>query len=121
LEESVSFADLFALIAEGEPGGPLWGFDGEDLNANLLLFDGGAGVAEHVNAEREVLIVALSGEGRIVIDGNERELRAGQAVAVPKGARRSIRSAGGRFAYLTCHRRRGGLTIQPRRDQTQKP
>jgi quercetin dioxygenase-like cupin family protein len=101
--------NLAALAQTSADRGPAWTHEGEDLHLNLLVFDDGGGVAEHANDEVEVLVVGVAGEGAVEIDGQREPLGAGQAVVIPKGARRAIRSAGGRFAYLTCHRRRGGL------------
>jgi mannose-6-phosphate isomerase-like protein (cupin superfamily) len=86
-----------------------WSGGSEDLNLNLLVLTTGETVEEHVNAEVDVLLVGVAGSGTVAIDGDEHRLTAGQALVVPKGARRSIASTGERFAYLTCHRRRAGL------------
>jgi quercetin dioxygenase-like cupin family protein len=101
--------DLLALARAAEGAGPIWSHTAEDLNVNLVRFDGGTGVPAHVNAEVDVLIVAIEGEGRLELNGETLALRAGQACLIPKGVTRAIGSAGGPFAYLTCHRRRGGL------------
>ena len=89
--------------------GPVWTHTSEDLNVNLLAFDAGQGVPLHVNHQLDVLIVVLSGEGVLEVDGVVRPIQAGEVCVIPRGTARSIRSAGGPFAYLTCHRRRGGL------------
>lgn len=68
-----------------------------DLNVNLLAFTGTSGIDEHTNAEVDVLVVAVSGEGVLTVDGDETLLTAGQATIISKGAARSIRSAGVRF------------------------
>ncbi len=97
------------LAADRGPDGPVFSLSSADLNLNLLRFDAGRGVPAHVNAEVDVLLVGVAGEGVLEIDGVARPFGAGQLCLVPPGARRAIRSAGGPFAYLTCHRRRGGL------------
>jgi quercetin dioxygenase-like cupin family protein len=89
--------------------GAVWTHTSEDLNVNLLAFDAGQGVPVHVNDERDVLIMVVSGEGVVEIDGVVLPIRAGQVCIIPKGVARAIRGTGGRFAYLSCHRRRGGL------------
>jgi mannose-6-phosphate isomerase-like protein (cupin superfamily) len=101
--------DLAALARDAAGRGPAWTLRSEDLDVNLLVFGAGEGVAEHVNGEVDVLLVGVAGEGVVAVDGRPHPLGAGQAVLIPKGARRSIRAAGERFAYLTCHRRRQGL------------
>ena len=99
-----------AGLARSEPAhGPAWTHQSEDLNTNLLVFAAGEGVAEHANAEVDVLLVGIAGEGVVAVDGARHGLRAGQALVIPKGARRSTEAVSDRFAYLTCHRRRAGL------------
>ena len=97
----------FARTAEGH--GPIWTKQTTDLNINLLRFNRGEGVAEHVNSEVDVLILSVAGFGSVTIDGAIHDLPAGALIVIPKGARRSIAVTGETFAYVTCHRRRAGL------------
>jgi quercetin dioxygenase-like cupin family protein len=106
--EPTPVVDL-AAIAASSARGPAWTNRSDDLDANLLVFTGGEGVAEHVNDQVDVLIVGIAGEGTVMIDGQSHRLAAGRAVLVPKGARRSTNAGADTFAYLTCHRRRPGL------------
>jgi quercetin dioxygenase-like cupin family protein len=106
---AVDAADLAALAHSEAARGLVWTHQGADLNANLLLFAAGDGVAEHVNAEVDVLLVGVAGDGVVEVDGRSHALGAGRLLVVPKGARRATRAVGDRFAYLTCHRRRPGL------------
>ena len=101
--------DLDALARNAADGGAIWSHAGADLNANFVIFDAGQGVAEHVNDEVEVLVVALLGAGYVTVDGQRHPLTTGQVIAIPAGTRRAIGSAGERFGYLTCHRRRARL------------
>jgi mannose-6-phosphate isomerase-like protein (cupin superfamily) len=100
--------DLAAVAAAGSHG-PAWTNRSDDLDVNLLVFAEGEGVAEHVNDQVDVLLIGMTGNGVVTIDGRQHELGAGTAVVVPKGASRGTRSLTERFAYLTCHRRRPGL------------
>ena len=100
---------LAGVLAEVSGPGPVWTHTSRDLNVNLLSFEAGQGVPDHVNDEVDVLIVVVAGEGVLAIDGTEHPIAAGQLCVIPKGARRSLHSGDGPFAYLTCHRRRGGL------------
>ena len=108
-KDAVSVVDLAALAQERTIRQPVWAYQSADLNVNLLVWGADEGVVEHVNSEVDVLFVGIAGDGLVEVDGTAHALRAGQAVIIPKGARRAIRSTGGRFAYLTCHRRRAGL------------
>jgi quercetin dioxygenase-like cupin family protein len=108
-EERIAAVDLPALARQAAPPGPVWTRESADLDVNLLVFASAQGVAEHVNDDVDVLLVGVAGEGLVEIDGAPSHLGPGLAVLIPKGARRSTRSLSDRFAYLTCHRRRGGL------------
>jgi quercetin dioxygenase-like cupin family protein len=105
--------DLRELLAtSGDRGGAIWTLEGSgDLNANLVRFDAGGGVEEHVNDEVDVIFVGISGSGAVKVDGERHALGPGRLVFVRKGTRRSTRAASGGLAYLTVHRRRGPLRI----------
>jgi len=93
--------------------GVIWTLqEGGDLNANLVRFEGGRGVEEHVNDEVDVLIVGISGSGTVSVDGEAYPVSNGTVVFVPRGATRSTRAAPEDFAYLSVHRRRGPLQIR---------
>src|SRR5579884_2130573 len=104
----LGYADLRALLASAAGQGPVWTHLGPELNVNLLVWPAGAGVAEHVNHEVEVLLVGVEGEGLVTVAGEEQEIRPGVLVAIPPGAHRAIQSRSPRFAYLSIHRRRAG-------------
>ena len=96
--------------------GPLWGIASEDLNATLLSWSPGEAVAEHVNAERDVAVVAIAGSGTLSVDGTAHVLAAGTLTIVPRGATRSIVAGQDGLRCLTVHRRRGGLGLGDFRD-----
>ena len=92
--------------------GVIWTLEGSgDLNANLVRFEAGGGVGEHINDEVDVIFVGVSGSGSVCVDGREHYVSNGTMVFVPSGAKRSTRAASGGFAYLSIHRRRGPLRI----------
>jgi quercetin dioxygenase-like cupin family protein len=101
--------DLAGLARAANAPGAVWTHQSEDLNANLVVFRAGEGVDAHVNAEVDVLLLGIAGAGVIEVDGVSHDLHPGQALIIPKGARRGARARRDRFAYLTCHRRRAGL------------
>ncbi|HLW94687.1 MAG TPA: hypothetical protein VKS25_04855 [Solirubrobacteraceae bacterium] len=103
--------DLAALAGSG----PVWGIASEDLNATLLEWGQGEGVAEQVNEERDILLVVLAGVGTLRAGGADRELGPQHAAVIPKGERWSIAAGVGGLRYLSIHRRRDGLSIAPRR------
>lgn len=107
--------DLGIVASSSTGPGPVWTHQSDDLHINLLVFGAGDGVAEHINTELDVLVIGVEGTGSIEVDGQRHLCQPGQAVVIPKGARRAIRAVSQRFAYLACHRRRAGLwpTVAP--------
>lgn len=96
---------------EVKRNGTVWTLEGsEDLNANLIRFTSG-GVGEHVNEEVDVIMVGIMGLGIVTVGDEERRLSAGKLVFIPRGERRSVRSASEEFAYLSIHRRRGPIRL----------
>lgn len=106
---AANVVDLAAIAATQRAPALRWSLEGADLNLNLLVFDAGDGVREHVNHEVDVAIVGIAGAGVVIVDSREHPLRSGQLILVPKDARRGTRATADGFSYLTCHRRRGGL------------
>jgi len=113
LPDPEKLVNLNEVVAStGDRAGVIWALKASgELNANLVRFDTGQGVGAHVNDEVDVLVVGVSGSGFVKVDDEEHTLGAGILVFVPKGARRSTRSATTDFAYLTVHGRRGPLRI----------
>jgi mannose-6-phosphate isomerase-like protein (cupin superfamily) len=111
---SERITSLLELAQSATQDGPAWSQTTDDMNVNLIVLRAGHSIAEHINAEVDVLLVGIEGEGSVTIDGTQEDLAAGQLVIVPKGSARSITPRGARFAYLTCHKRRAGLWPKPR-------
>ena len=70
-------------------------------------------MAEHGNAELDVLIVVLGGTGVAIVDGEAHAVAAGHALLVERGATRRITAGEFGMRYLSIHRRRGPLQITP--------
>lgn len=105
----VLVADLAGVKVTGASG-VAWSLDSPQLNANLVTIQSGDQIDEHVNNEVDVLMVAESGAGEIVIDGEVASVGPASVILIPRGARRLIRSATG-LAYYSIHQRRSGLSI----------
>ena len=101
--------DLPLLAAGLTHSGTAWTLKSDDLNANLLVLNPGGRSSEYVNETLDVLIIGITGSGVVTIDGDAVPVGPGGAVLAPKGSSRSIRALDQQFAYLTCHRKRGGL------------
>ena len=83
-----------------------------DLNATLLVWPDGHEVSEHTNAELDVLLIVLEGNGVAVVDGQEHALVAGRALLLERGCSRTIRAGTEGIRYLSVHRRRGPLQVE---------
>jgi mannose-6-phosphate isomerase-like protein (cupin superfamily) len=112
LIDRVAAAALDQAVATPRGGGPVWGAASDDLNATLLAWSAGAGPAEHVNDERDVLVFVVDGSATLDIDGDERELVSGEAVIIPKGRRRRLTAGRGGVRYLSAHTKRPPLQIR---------
>ena len=100
-----------ADLAAGSGKGPLWGTASADLNATLLAWPPGHATPDHVNEERDVLLVVIEGSATASIDGERHELHAPAAMIIPKGAERQITAGPQGVRYLTAHLVRPGLSI----------
>ena len=89
--------------------GILWATASEDLNTTLLSWPPGEGVGAHCNAERDVLLVVVAGEGVVEVDGEQTAVAAHAALLIPRGATRSITAGPAGLRYLSVHLRRDGL------------
>jgi mannose-6-phosphate isomerase-like protein (cupin superfamily) len=101
---------LAALLPSGQ-GGPEWGAATAELNATLLSWPPGGGTPEHVNKDRDVVLVVVDGTAAIEIDGTLARARAGDVFVLEKGRSRKMTAGPGGVRYLTVHRRRDGIEI----------
>jgi quercetin dioxygenase-like cupin family protein len=121
INEVIGVMHLADMARAAEIGQPLWADVTTDLNANLLILNDGQVVDRHVNGEVDVLLVGFDGHGLVEMNGEIHRVGAGDAMLIPKGAERAVRSAAGRFVYLTCHRRREGIWPAGVRRPDQRP
>lgn len=63
----------------------------------------GAATQEHYHAKTEEIYFITAGEGRIRIDGESRDVRAGDAIAIPPGKKHKLWNTGaGPLSLLCC-------------------
>ena len=115
--ERLDLAARLAEAAANQQAGVIGSLVGADLNVNLVRLAADEYLEAHINTEVDVLLVGVAGTGVVELAGGDQPLATGVALYVPKGARRAIRAGSRGLAYLTCHRRRGGLmpTVAARR------
>ncbi|MFI5271503.1 MAG: cupin domain-containing protein [Ktedonobacterales bacterium] len=104
--------DAAAVAAGGQ--GAVWSLVTTDLNLNLIRLHAGDAIAEHVNAELDVIGLVVSGAGVLEVDGQAFSLAPECLFFIPQGARRAFRAGDTGLTYVTCHRRRPALFPRPR-------
>ncbi len=98
-------------IADGDSAGVAWSYSGRDLNANIVVWAAGGGVAEHRATEVDVLIVVLEGALVAQVEDRVHTLGQGDVIVIPLGCRRALTAGSEGVRYLTAHRRRGPLSV----------
>jgi quercetin dioxygenase-like cupin family protein len=108
----VDLDDVECVGSASSGDGVVWSLPhGGDLDANLVRIGPGGGVGAHVNDEVDVLIVVRGGTGEVTIGELRHPVRAGVAMSIVKGVRRSLAAGPDGLEYLSIHRRRGPLDI----------
>lgn len=105
------------VLGEASGSGALWGIESDDLNATVVSWPGGDGVAAHVNDLADVVMVVVRGSGQVLVDSEEMGLEVGQIVVVPKSASREIRAGSDGITYVNIHTRKPKLMpdmVRPR-------
>ena len=105
-------ADPVVDLSDRSGVGPLWATATTDLNATLLAWEAGHSTPEHVNDERDVLIVVLAGSGLVILDGRERAVASAHVIVIEKGRSRRVVAGPEGIRYLSVHLRRPGLRIR---------
>jgi quercetin dioxygenase-like cupin family protein len=77
----------------------------------VLAWPAGGGAAEHVNDERDVVLVVLHGSAELELDGVRLTIVAGAVAVLEKGRRRRVTAGKDGVRYVTVHRKRSGLAI----------
>lgn len=116
LEAASTHAPSELLTLEGT--GPVWGTETEDLNATLVAWPPGGGPSEHVNRERDVLLVVLAGSATVTVDGEAHVVDAGKVITIEKGSARVIAAGPDGVRYVSVHVRRAPLQISSSRGRT---
>jgi quercetin dioxygenase-like cupin family protein/hemerythrin len=87
------------------------GLASDELNVTPLSWKAGSGPPEHVNEERDALMVVLDGSATLNVDGEQRELARGETAIIAKGRKRKITAGADGVRYLSVHRRRPPVQI----------
>ncbi|MBD0418463.1 hypothetical protein AB0L35_34250 [Streptomyces sp. NPDC052309] len=108
--------DTAGLLASGDaPAGALWKLaePGRQLDANVVRIPPAGRVGTHTEPDLDVLLLVLAGEAALICADGRRSLREGVLTWLPHGSARGIVAGAEGVTYLTVHRRRPGMRIQP--------
>ena len=105
-------------LTQPQGDGPVWSIASADLTATLLSWAPGPAIAEHVNEDRDVLLLVIEGHGTATVDEETHALRPQHALLINKGTRRRIQAGASGLRYLSIHLRRGALQIDPASPRT---
>jgi quercetin dioxygenase-like cupin family protein len=95
--------------------GAVWSLPhGGDLDVNLVHLEPGGRIGAHVFDDVDVLIVVLSVQGELAVDGVVHRLAVDTLAHVPRGAARWLCADADGLTYLSVHRRRSPLGISHR-------
>lgn len=101
--------DVAALLA-GRDTGVLWSATSQ-LQSNVVALAAGSGVDEHVEPSLDVLLVVVSGGGRVTHSRPGRstvdeQISAPAVLLLPAGTRRSLQAGPDGLVLVTAHRAR---------------
>jgi len=106
MTDSTVLVDLLRVAQADHGRGALWGTESEDLDATLVAWPEGQGVAVHTNDEVDVLMVVLEGSATVEVGDVGYPLSPGGFLLIPKGTERRVEATSGRLVYLNVHKRR---------------
>lgn len=109
--------DTAALLPPGgdAAAGALWKLaePGRQLDANVVRIPAAGRVDTHTEPDLDVLLLVLDGAATLLCTDGERPLRTGVLTWLPHGSTRGVLAGPDGVTYLTVHRRRPGMRIQP--------
>ncbi|MFC8101738.1 hypothetical protein [Streptomyces sp. NPDC057363] len=109
--------DTAELLSPGGDvaAGALWKLaePGRQLDANVVRVPAAGRVDTHTEPDLDVLLLVLDGAAALLCTDGERPLRAGVLTWLPHGSTRGVVAGPDGVTYLTVHRRRPGMRIQP--------
>ncbi|MFJ6692086.1 hypothetical protein [Streptomyces sp. NPDC091294] len=109
--------DTALLLSPGgeAAAGVLWKLaePGRQLDANVVRLPAGGRVDTHTEPDLDVLLLVLDGTARLESADGEHPLCTGALTWLPHGSTRAVLAGPDGVTYLTVHRRRPGLRIQP--------
>ncbi|OBI98688.1 hypothetical protein A5660_04665 [Mycobacterium alsense] len=108
---------VLADTSAAEPGatGVVWKLEAKerDLDSNVIALPAGGGIDSHAGPDLDVLIHVLSGGGRLTTEAGTVDLFPGALLWLPRRSRRQFSAGPDGLRYLTVHKRRQALLLEP--------
>jgi len=103
--------------ATGEPlvSGAVWKLEvrDRDLDSNIIALPPDGVIDAHAGPDLDVLIHVLGGSGKLTSERGALDLQPGVLAWLPRRSQRQLSAGPGGLRYLTVHRRRQALVLDP--------
>jgi uncharacterized protein (DUF2249 family) len=106
---------LAADACEPLASGAVWKLEvrDRDLDSNIIAIPPGGAIDAHRGPDLDVLIHVLSGSGTLTSERGTLDLEPGVLAWLPRRSMRQLSAGPGGLRYLTVHRRRQALVLDP--------
>lgn len=108
--------DTMTIIHHGQPEtGVVWKLPmhQRDLDSNIIRLAPGGSIGAHAGPNLDVLLLILHGTGRLTTEIHIIDLHPGALIWLPRHSRRQFTAGPRGLSYLTVHRRRQSLILNP--------
>jgi uncharacterized protein (DUF2249 family)/quercetin dioxygenase-like cupin family protein len=110
-----STTDLAAQTGQPGVSGAVWKLEirDRDLDSNIIALPPEGVIDAHAGPDLDVLIHVLGGSGTLASERGTLDLEPGVLAWLPRRSMRQLRAGPGGLRYLTVHRRRQALVLDP--------
>jgi len=110
---------LAAEIGDPLASGAVWKLEvrDRDLDSNVIALPPGGAIDAHPGPDLDVLIHVLGGSGTLTSERETLDLEPGVLAWLPRRSVRQFSAGPDGLRYLTVHRRRQALVLEPRTRQ----
>lgn len=108
-------ANTTELTTDADASGAVWKLQARerDLDSNVIALPAGGTIDSHAGPDLDVLIHVLSGGGRLTTEAGTIDLSPGALLWLPRRSRRQFAAGPDGLRYLTVHKRRQALVLEP--------
>lgn len=102
-------------LPEDTTAGAIWKLEvsDRDLDSNIISLPPGDSIDVHAGPDLDVLVHVLGGDGVLVTELGDLPLAVGALVFLPRRSQRGFNAGPSGLRYLTVHRKREALVLEP--------